>query len=186
LEIPKSAIIANLLFEAVHHLEVVFSMSRVYPAITILCVTMVADGQFRIFPEVPVKAIRADNQTQAISEIGCNRTCYEVDQSPRLASFVPIIEIFTAAYRTSIDNIVRAVRFRVPQYYLFPASFARHHALIPRGIGSRLGKTVAAAKKDLHDLRPQGIEARDGARRTMLLLTLTPLPAKGMPGFIPS
>ena len=83
-------------------------MSRVYPAITILCVTMVADGQFRIFPEVPVKAIRADNQTQAISEIGCNRTCYEVDQSPRLASFVPIIEIFTAAYRTSIDNIVCA------------------------------------------------------------------------------
>jgi hypothetical protein len=75
LEIPKSPVIANLLFEAVHYFKVIFPVLRVDPAISILGVTMVADGQFRVFPEIPVKAIPADNKTQPISEIGCPRTC---------------------------------------------------------------------------------------------------------------
>jgi hypothetical protein len=72
-----------------------------------------------------------------------------------------------AAYRTFIDRILGAVRFCVSQDLLSAASFAQHQAFVPRGIRFTFGKTVAAAKKDLHGLQLQEMYACDKAMASM-------------------
>ena len=125
-------------------------MLRIDPAISILRIAMVTDGELGKLDEVPKEAISSEQKADSVGPECRGKAQKQKEQAPGLARFVPDIEILSLADGTYIDHIHLPIGVAVTQDQLGLAARAVNQPLVFRGTGLACSKAVAAMKKNLH------------------------------------